>query len=112
MKKTKEENKEQFIAKLHTFLSKNTREFSDITAMHYVCNLPDDGPEYLYVNYGFSQKRIDITADSCSSILRDFLKKIYDAPWLYYDGPKYITFPKVKGTLLLLPPKKEKTEQL
>lgn len=89
MTKYVEENKETFISDMYTLLHDGTREFSDITSMHYIKENTTD-EEWLYVNYGFSQKRISITADSCASIIRDFLKRIDDAPWLM--DSKYITF--------------------
>lgn len=89
MAKYVDENKETFIASMHTLLSESTREYADISAMHYIVDENDD--EWLYVNYGRPQKRVNITADSCSSILRDFINRIESEPWLIDD--RYIEFP-------------------
>lgn len=71
MKRTQiNETKTDFIAEMFKLVSR-TREFNDILAMGYTNS--DDGNEYLDVYYSTGVKHINITADSCSAILRDFL---------------------------------------
>ena len=73
------ENKPLFIKNMLTLLNQ-TREFADIENLEYK---EENAAEWLYVYYkSHSTKRINISCDSCSAILRDFLRKIDDAEWV------------------------------
>lgn len=85
-----QENKKEFIKKLHNLISENTAEYSDITDMTYV---QQDNMEWLYVSYkSHSQKRINISSDSCSQILKDFVNKVEETPWLRPSEMIYANF--------------------
>ena len=76
-------SKKEFVKEFSDFLLKNVPYFEDINGLVYVHN--SEG-EWIYVNYrSYSQKRIDVTADSEVAMMRDFFKYIDEAPWLDVD---------------------------
>ena len=77
--KTYTENKPLFVKNMLTLLNQ-TREFADIENLEYK---EENAAEWLYIYYkSHSTKRINISCDSCSAILRDFLIKINGAEWI------------------------------
>lgn len=73
-------SKAQFVKDFSNFLIEKVPYFGDIKGLVYV---EDTKGEWLYCNYNsFSQKRIDISADSEVAIMKDFFKYIEDAPWI------------------------------
>lgn len=73
-------SKEQFIKDFSDFLKEKVPYFEDLKGLVYN---KDDRGEWLYCNYrSYSQKKIDITADSEVSIMTDFFKYIDSSPWI------------------------------
>ena len=73
--------KKEFCNKLGEFLSENTSEYADIERMDYFED--ENKNEWLYVTFtSFSQKRININADSNKAIIEDLIKNLHDADWL------------------------------
>ena len=80
------ENKSDFVKGLES-LVKTAEEYSGIARLDYV---PEYGSEYLYVSYkNGSQKRINISGNSCGGILRDFSNNINTASYLTSDDKRY-----------------------
>lgn len=80
------ENKATFVKQLLGVLQQ-TSEYADVTDINYC----DEGDrEYIYVDYrSGAQRRVDVSADSCSAIMLDFLTKIGKADWV--TPPKKFT---------------------
>lgn len=79
-----DENKADFVKKFCKLIRENTREYSDIKDITYVVDEHND--EFIYVTYASNaQRRVRITADSCSAIMVDFLNKINHAEWVPTD---------------------------
>ena len=82
-KKYIEENKALFTKKLFILLSQNTRAYADVTDMTY---RDEPGGEYIYITYNNdAQRRIDVTASSCTGILEDFIKQSHKDNWVHGD---------------------------
>lgn len=78
------ENKADFAKKFHKLISENTMEYSDIVDITYVKDEREE--EWLYVSYKSNcQRRINVSASSCSAMMLDFLNNVNKAEWLPPD---------------------------
>ncbi|HOY90359.1 MAG TPA: hypothetical protein PK891_01430 [Bacteroidales bacterium] len=73
-------SKAAFVKAFSDFLKENVPYYEDIDGLVYV---EKKGDEWVYVNYrSYSQKRINVAADSETGIMIDFFRHENDAPWI------------------------------
>ena len=84
------EDKTLFVEKLNELIS-YTHKWSDIDRLVYIQD--EHGEEWVYAQYNNGcQRRVCVSADSCSGILVDFSTRIDSAEWVHGDPDKEIDF--------------------
>lgn len=82
------ENKELFIKKIADIVP-YAREYLDICDMAYIIDKEKEEWLYVFYNNGL-EKRINISADSCSGILIDFSNNINRVNYINKNDKNYI----------------------